>query len=70
MIHFTFAVVTQIKALSYWGRVMMQIGFWIAWLATQCTDATSLQAAPLSLIGVAPGIVYLYQAVDAASSKK
>ena len=48
----------------------VQIGFWIAWLATECTDTTALGAVPLSLIGVAPGSVYLYQALEGANSKK
>jgi hypothetical protein len=42
----------------------MQVGFWLAWLATQCTDATALQASPVALVGVAPGAVYLYQSVS------
>jgi hypothetical protein len=50
--------------------ISVQVGFWLAWLATQCTDATALEAAPLSLLGVAPGAVYLYQAAIGAFNKK
>lgn len=43
----------------------MQVGFWLAWLATQCTDASPLQASPLALVGVVPACVYGYQAITA-----
>jgi hypothetical protein len=50
--------------------VCVQVGFWLAWLATQCADGTALKATPLCLLGVAPGAVYLYQVAIGALNRK